>query len=43
MPIVIPIGAPNTKSIKDIRILKSFKLAFLDKNELLVEKDKGSV
>ena len=43
MPIVIPIGAPNTKSIKDIRILKSFKLAFLDKNELPVEKDKGSV
>ena len=43
MPIVIPIGAPNTKSIKDIRIFRSFKLAYLDKNELPVEKDKGSV
>ena len=43
MPIVIPIGAPNMKSIKNISIFGSFMFAFLEWNELPVANDKGSV
>ena len=43
MPIVIPIGEPNMKSIKNIRIFGSFMLAFLERNEFPVAKDKGIV
>ncbi len=43
MPIVIPIGEPNMKSIKNIRIFGSFMLAFLERNEFPVAKDKGMV
>jgi len=43
MPIVMPIGAPNIKSIKNIRIFGSFMLAFLEWNELPVAKERGSV
>ena len=43
MPIVIPIGEPIMKSIKNIRIFGSFMLAFLERNEFPVAKDKGMV
>ena len=43
MPIVIPIGEPNMKKIKNIRIFGSFMLECLEWNELPVAKDKGSV
>ena len=39
----MPIGAPNIKIIKNMRIFASFKLAFLEWNELPVAKERGSV
>jgi len=39
----MPIGAPKIKSIKDMRIFGSFKLAFLELNECPVAKERGSV
>lgn len=40
---VMPIGAPNMKSIKNISIFGSFMLAFLEWNELPVAKERGIV